>query len=161
MNDTTANVQTPVSPKAWSAGALTLAAGIVAAICTTVLGNPHIVDALPVWAQGIIIGVLPAIAAWVGVYLKRDPLRDVGAQATADYVLDPVEVAHAQAPMLGAPAEPAPAEDVQEPGDVKPLDPRQPVTLTPEQADALARLAAARQLPKYAASLEGFTNGAE
>lgn len=156
MNDTTANVQTPVSPKAWSAGALTLAAGIVAAICTTVLGNPHIVDALPVWAQGIIIGVLPAIAAWVGVYLKRDPLRDVGAQATADYVLDPVEVAHAQEPMLRAPA-----EVVNGRGDVKPLDPRQPVTLTPEQADALGRLAAARQLPKYAASLEGFTNGTE
>jgi len=146
---TPTTVKTPVSPKAWSAAALTLLGGIVAALCVTVLGNPHIIDALPVWGQGLIVGVLPAIASWVGVYIKRDPLRDAGAQATADYVLDPTDVAHAQEP---EPATAPAPDDGQEPAGP------QFVKITPEQATALAHLVSARQLPKYAESLEGFTH---
>lgn len=129
---------TPVSPKAWGALAFTLAASIVAALCATVVANPAILDGLPTWAVGLIIGILPTVGSFFGAYKLRDTLRDAGAEHLALTQALDSEAPH-EATLAGFDA------IVDEPDDAPPVP-----QLTPGLEAALTRYAGTeRGLPDY------------
>lgn len=71
-----------VSPKVWAATVASLGAALLAAVITAVLEDPSRLQFLPPWAQFLLVATLPTLAAFVGGYVKRDPIREVGVSAT-------------------------------------------------------------------------------
>lgn len=73
-------MHTPISPKAIAAAAGTLLASVIIAVLTAPGLNGYL-DGLPPIVQFLILSAIPPLVGFLSAYAKRDPLRDVGAQA--------------------------------------------------------------------------------